>query len=128
MVIPPEAVSHQPNRLGDLPGVSQSAAPAVGGGQIQTSALPPSLRACADSDIGFHRERLLLRLVTLILFAELLLFTAATICCAVVAQYRPLSEKSFCHRADRSLEAAFGVALNTLLALLGGKAASDSLR
>ncbi len=105
MASPPEAVPHQPERLCDLPGVSQSAAPAVGGGQIQPPALPPSLRAGADSDIGFHRERLLLRLVTLILFAEVLLFACATISCSVLAQHRSLSKKSFCHWADRSLEA-----------------------
>ncbi len=100
--------------------------------------MPPSQHAggdggsadggAGDGGGGFQRERFLLRLVAVILIAEVLLFTAATIGCAVVAQQRPLSEKSFCHRADRSLEAAFGVALNTLLALLGGKAASDSLR
>jgi hypothetical protein len=82
----------------------------------------------SDGDGGFQRERFLLRLVAVILIAEVLLFTGATIGCALLAQQRPLGEQSFCHRADRSLEAAFGVALNTLLALLGGKAASDSLR
>jgi len=81
-----------------------------------------------DRDSGFQRERFLLRLVALILIAEVLLFTLASAACIALAQRRPLSDKSLCHRADSSLEAAFGVALNTLLALLGGKAASDSLR
>ncbi|MCT0230948.1 hypothetical protein KQ306_08810 [Synechococcus sp. CS-1324] len=77
---------------------------------------------------GFNRERFLLRLVAVILIAEVLLFTLASTACIALAQRRPLPEKSLCHRADSSLEAAFAVALNTLLALLGGKAIGDSAR
>lgn len=74
---------------------------------------------------GFHRERFLLRLVAVILIAEVLLFTLASAACIALAQRRPLPEKSLCHRADSSLEAAFAVALNTLLALLGGRAIGE---
>jgi hypothetical protein len=135
---PPEAGPNRPESQGDWSGDRQTATPAVGEQQDQLPAVPPN--QCADTgagagaagesdgDGGFQRERFLLRLVAVILIAEVLLFTGATIGCALLAQQRPLGEQSFCHRADRSLEAAFGVALNTLLALLGGKAASDSLR
>ncbi len=111
MAGPHEPAPQRPENQGEPPGDRQPPTPSVGGGSG-----------------GFHRERFLLRLVAVILIAEVMLFTAATLGCAVMAQQRPLNEKSFCSRADRSLEAAFGVALNTLLALLGGKAASDSLR
>lgn len=73
-------------------------------------------------------ERFLLHLVAVVLIAEVLLFTLASAAYIALAQRRLLSDQRFWHRADSSLEPAFGVALNTRLALLGGKAASDSLR
>jgi len=117
---PPEAGPQRPELQGDRPG------------DRQPPAVPPRRRGGGhggrDRGSGFHRERFLLRLVAVILIAEVLLFTLASAACIALAQRRPLSDRSLCHRADSSLEAAFGVALNTLLALLGGKAASDSLR
>lgn len=77
---------------------------------------------------GFQRERFLLRLVALILIGEVLLFALGAATCIVQARSRPLPQGSICHRVDSSLEAAFAVALNTLLALLGGKAVGDSAR
>ena len=77
---------------------------------------------------GFQRERFLLRLVALILIGEVLLFTLAAGHCIVYARRSPLPPGSICHRVDSSLEASFAVALNTLLALLGGKAVGDSTR
>jgi hypothetical protein len=77
---------------------------------------------------GFQRERFLLRLVALILIGEVLLFTLAATHCIVHARRSPLPQGSICQRVDSSLEAAFAVALNTLLALLGGKAVGDGAR
>ena len=77
---------------------------------------------------GFQRERFLLRLVALILIGEVLLFAVGAAACIVQARSRPLPPGSICHRVDNSLEAAFAVALNTLLALLGGKAVGESTR
>jgi hypothetical protein len=77
---------------------------------------------------GFQRERFLLHLVALILIGEVLLFTLAAGHCIVQARRSPLPAGSICLRVDSSLEAAFAVALNTLLALLGGKAVGDSAR
>lgn len=77
---------------------------------------------------GFQRERFLLRLVALILIGEVLLFAVGAAACIVQARSRPLPPGSICHRVDSSLEAAFAVALNTLLALLGGKAVGESTR
>jgi hypothetical protein len=77
---------------------------------------------------GFQRERFLLRLVALILIGEVLLFAVGAAACIVQARSRPLPQGSLCQRVDSSLEAAFAVALNTLLALLGGKAVGDSAR
>ena len=77
---------------------------------------------------GFQRERFLLRLVALILIGEVLLFTLAAGHCIVHARRSPLPQGSICQRVDSSLEAAFAVALNTLLALLGGKAVGDGAR
>ena len=77
---------------------------------------------------GFQRERFLLRLVALILIGEVLLFALGAATCIVQSRRSPLPQGSLCHRVDSSLEAAFAVALNTLLALLGGKAVGDSAR
>lgn len=77
---------------------------------------------------GFQRERFLLRLVALILIGEVLLFAVAAAACIGQARRSPLPPGSICQRVDSSLEAAFAVALNTLLALLGGKAVGDSTR
>lgn len=111
MAGPPEPASQGPERQGE--GAADR---------------PPRQRARDGGGYTFQRERFLLRLVAVVLIAEVLLFTIASAACIALAQHRPLNDKSLCHRADSSLEAAFGVALNTLLALLGGKAASDSLR
>lgn len=77
---------------------------------------------------GFQRERFLLRLVALILIGEVLLFSLAAAHCIAQARRSPLPQGSICQRVDSSLEAAFAVALNTLLALLGGKAVGDGAR
>jgi hypothetical protein len=77
---------------------------------------------------GFQRERFLLRLVALILIGEVLLFALGAATCIAQSRRSQLPPGSICHRVDSSLEAAFAVALNTLLALLGGKAVGDSAR
>jgi hypothetical protein len=77
---------------------------------------------------GFQRERFLLLLVALILIGEVVLFSLAAGHCIAQARRSPLPQGSICQRVDSSLEAAFAVALNTLLALLGGKAVGDGAR
>ncbi|MCP9852799.1 hypothetical protein KBZ14_07930 [Synechococcus sp. HJ21-Hayes] len=109
MAGPPEP-GRQAERSGDHP-----QAQADGGGST-------------SSRDGFQRERFLLRLVAVILIAEVLLFTLASAACIALAQRRPLPETSLCHRVDSSLEAAFAVALNTLLALLGGRAVGEATK
>ena len=97
----PERLEQQPARPGDR---------------------PPQQRG------AFQRERFLLRLVALILIGEVLLFALGAATCIVQSRRSPLPQGSLCHRIDSSLEAAFAVTLNTLLALLGGKAVGDSAR
>jgi hypothetical protein len=77
---------------------------------------------------GFSRERFLLRLVALILISEVAIFAVGAAGFLIKARSMPLPEKSLCHRVDSSLEAAFAVALNTLLALLGGRAVGESTK
>ncbi|MDM7937053.1 MAG: hypothetical protein QUV06_06315 [Cyanobium sp. CZS 48M] len=92
----------------------------------------PQLHRPADRQLQpagvFQRERFLLRLVALILIGEVLLFALGAATCIVQSRRSPLPQGSLCHRVDSSLEAAFAVALNTLLALLGGKAVGDNTR
>ena len=74
----------------------------------------------------FNRERFLLRLVALVLVAEVSLYAFGAGVCAWQSHRRPVAQGSVCSRFDNAVHTAFGVALNTLLALLGGKALSGS--
>ncbi len=76
----------------------------------------------------FNRERFLLRLVALVLIAEVSLYSFGAGVCAWRSAQQLVPQGGLCTRFDNAIHAAFGVALNTLLALLGGKALSDSNR
>lgn len=76
---------------------------------------------------GFSRERFLLHLVALILIAEVGLYTVGAAGCLYLTTRRngPAPPGGVCSRLDNSIHSAFSVALNTVLALLGGKGLAD---
>ncbi|WP_094556734.1 hypothetical protein [Synechococcus sp. 1G10] len=77
---------------------------------------------------SFNRERFLLRLVAVVLIAEVSLYAFGAGVCAWRSAQQLVPQGGLCARFDNAVHTAFGVALNTLLALLGGKALSDSNR
>jgi hypothetical protein len=66
-------------------------------------------------------------LVALILIAEVGIYTVASAGCLGLALNRgvPNPPGGVCSRIDNAVHSAYSVALNTLLALLGGKALID---
>lgn len=76
---------------------------------------------------AFSRERFLLRLVALILISEIGLYTVGTAGCFYLTSRGggPAAAGGVCSRLDNSIHSAFSVALNTVLALLGGKGLVD---
>ena len=93
--------------------------PAAGEPEQQRPARPP---------LTFNRERFLLRLVALVLIAEVSLYAFGAGVCAWRGAQQQVPQGGLCARFDNAVHTAFGVALNTLLALLGGKALSGSER
>lgn len=89
---------------------------------------PEDPRPGSERPKPFNRERFLLRLVAVVLIAEVSLYVFGVGVCAWRGAQQQLPQGGLCARFDNAVHTAFGVALNTLLALLGGKALSDSQR
>jgi hypothetical protein len=76
----------------------------------------------------FNRERFLLVLVAVVLIGEVGLYSTGAAICAWRTFANLPAQGGVCSRFDDAVNTAFGAALNTLLALLGGRALSDSRR
>lgn len=93
--------------------------------QITNSAEPhprPAEKPGDEERASFSRDLFLLKLVAFVLICQMGLYAMGTATCAIRGASRPHPPGSVCNRIDSELEAAFALALNTLLALLGGKA------
>jgi len=76
----------------------------------------------------FDRERFLLQLVALLLLSEVALYAFGAGVRAWRATHGGVPPGGLCARFDNALDTSFSLALNTLLALLGGKALCESRR